>query len=314
MKRRLRMTLSLALTLTLALTLCLSLAAGAVAAASFPERIDLPDGWQPEGITDGPGTTVFVGSLADGAIWSGDVRTGQGSVLVQGASGMVAVGIDYETSANRLWVAGGPTGEVRAYDAGSGQLLETYTFSSAGFLNDVVVTRDAAFVTDSFAPELGVIPLGPAGSLSDPSAAFTLPMTGDFTFVPSGFNANGIVATQGWLIVVMSQSGELVRVDPQTGSSSVIDLGGATAASGDGLELRGGTLYVVRNFLNQVDVFRLGAKLESASLLGLITSADLDIPTTAAFAAGRLWAVNARFTTPPEPDTDYWITRLPTSP
>ena len=308
------MTRRLGMTLILAMTLGLSITAGAVAAPGFPAVIDLPDGWQPEGITNGPGTTVFVGSLANGAIWRGDVRTGEDSVPVEGASGMVAVGIDYETSTNRLWVAGGPTGEVRAYDAGSGQLLEAYTFPSAGFLNDLVVTRNAVFVTDSFAPALAVIPLGQAGSLANPSAAFTLPMTGDFTFVPGEFNANGIVATRGWLIVVMSQSGELVRVDPQTGASNVIDLGGATAGSGDGLELRGGTLYVVRNFLNQVDVFRLGPKLESASLLGSITSADLDIPTTAAFAAGRLWAVNARFTTPPTPDTAYWITKLPTKP
>ena len=308
MKRRLSMML------ILALTLCLSLVAGVVAAPAFPARIDLPDGWQPEGITDGPGTTVFAGSLANGAIWRGDVRTGDGSVLVEGAAGTVAVGVDYETSANRLWIAGGPTGEVRAYDAGSGQLLETYTFPGAGFLNDLVVTRDAVYATDSFAPTLAVIPIGRAGALTDPSEATVLPLTGDFGFVPGDFNANGIVATRGWLIVVMSATGELLRVHPQTGEATVVGLGGATTASGDGLELRGGTLYVVRNFLNQVDVFRLGAKLESASLLGSITSSELDIPTTAAFVAGKLWAVNARFTTPPTPDTEYWITRLPTSP
>jgi hypothetical protein len=38
------------------------------------------------------------------------------------------------------------------------------------------------------------------------------------------------------------------------------------------------------------------------------------VPTTAAFQAGRLWAVNAQFGTPPTPDTQYWITRLPARP
>lgn len=299
---------------TLALSLCLAISATTLAAPNFPPQLSLPDGWQPEGITAGRGSSVFVGSLADGAIWRADVRTGEGDVLAAGTSGNVAVGIDYERRADRLWVAGGPTGEVRVYDATTGELLETYGFPGSGFLNDLVVTRDAVYVTDSGAPELRVVPLGAGATLPDPSAAFSLPLTGDFSFVPGEFNANGIVAARGWLLVVMSFSGELLRVAPDSGEATVVDLAGASVASGDGMELRGSTLYVVRNFLNQVAVFRVGARLASAELEGVLTSADLDIPTTAAFQAGRLWAVNARFTTPPAPDTQYWITRLPASP
>ena len=70
----------------------------------------------------------------------GDVRTGQSRILINSASGP-AVGTEYEHRANRLWVAGGPSGEVRVYDASTGDLLQTYTFSPAGFLNDLVVTR-----------------------------------------------------------------------------------------------------------------------------------------------------------------------------
>ena len=50
------------------------------------------------------------------------------------------------------------------------------------------------------------------------------------------------------------------------------------------------------------------------SVLGEITDPGLDVPTTATVAAGRLWVVNARFTTPPTPDTEYWITQLPLRP
>ena len=46
---------------------------------NFRERIDLPAGFFPEGIESGRGTSVFVGSLFDGAIWRGDVRTGSGA-------------------------------------------------------------------------------------------------------------------------------------------------------------------------------------------------------------------------------------------
>lgn len=305
-----RLSISIALTISM----CLAATTSVLAGPNFPPLVPLPGGWQPEGITAGKGTTVFVGSLADGAIWQGDVRTGAGGILVDGVTGNVAVGIDYEVRADRLWVAGGPTGEVRAYDASTGDLLETYNFAGAGFLNDLVVTREAVYVTDSFAPLLDVIPLGPGGSLPDPTAAFSLPLSGTFTFVPGNFNANGIVAARGWLLVVMSASGELLRVDPATGLATVVDLGGASVASGDGLELRGDSLYVVRNFLNEVAMLGLGPQLASAELIGVITSPDLDIPTTAALQAGRLWAVNARFTTPPTPDTEYDIVRLPTKP
>jgi len=282
------------------------------AAPPGPSRIDLPNGWAPEGITTGPGTTVFVGSLVDGAVWKADVRTGRGSILVAGVAGNVAVGTFFERDADRLWVVGGPTGQVRAYDASSGALLQTYTFSPAGFLNDLVVTDDAVYVTDSNIQQLDVIPLGPDGALPAPGAVTTLPLSGDIHFVAGQFNANGIVAARGWLIVVQSVTGQLFRVDRATGVATEIALGaGVDASFGDGLELHGGTLYVVQNQLNRVEVFKLGPGLASASLRTVLTSSGLDIPTTAAFVRGGLYAVNARFATPVTPDTEYWITRLP---
>jgi len=284
----------------------LTIAAAPVAATSFPARIDLPDGWSPEGITAGRGLTGYVGSLADGAIAEVDLRTGSVAVLVAGVAGDVAVGLDYEDGANRLWVAGGPTGAIRAYDATTGQLLETYAVA-AGFLNDVVVTSDAVYVTDSFIQQLVVIPLGHGGALPAPGAAFALPISGDFQYV-AGFNANGIVEFSGSLIVPNSTTGQLFAIDPVTGSSvEVLPAGSVIAA--DGLERVGSTLYVVQNQLNQVAVY--GIRGPSLKSLGTVTSPELDVPTTVAFAGGRLWAVNARFGTPPGPTTEYWISQLP---
>ncbi len=316
MHRRIRSIALLASAIIVSLTLFVSPVAahGGHDKPGFPARIDLPDGWAPEGITAGRGTTVYVGSLVDGAIWKGDVKTGRNRILVAGVAGNVAVGVEYEKGADRLWVAGGPTGKVRAYSARTGKLLQEYTFSPAGFLNDLVVTRHAVYVTDSSRQQLDVIPLGWHGRLPDPSRVRTLPLTGDFAVVPNQFNANGIVARNGWLILVQSNTGKLFRVNPVTGVTRAIDLGGASVTFGDGLELHGSTLYVVRNQLNQVDVFRLGRSLRSARFKGTLTSSALEIPTTAAFVAGRLWVVNARFGTPVTPTTDYWITKLPARP
>lgn len=278
----------------------------------FPHRIDLPDGFQPEGITTGRGTTVYAGSLANGAIWSGDVRTGAGDVVIPGETGRVAVGMDYERRADRLWVAGGRTGNVTVYDATARTALMTYTIGDVGFLNDVAVTRRAVYVTDSMRRHLVVIPLGPGGALPSPDDVTTLPLTGDFQVVPNAFNANGIVAARGgrWLIIVQSATSTLFRVDPRTGATRAIELSGGSLSGGDGLELRGRTLYVVRGQPNAVVPVRLGRRLLTGEVKPSITDPDLDVPTTATFAAGRLYAVNARFGTPPGPDVDYWITKL----
>lgn len=310
MTKRLRATFALAIAAALALGGIAGPAAAAPpSSAPFPDEIALPNGWAPEGITAGRGTTVYVGSLATGSIWRGDVRTGTGSVLA-GPAGGPAVGVEYEFGANRLWVAGGPTGQVRVYDASSGALLETFQFPTGGFLNDLVATGDAVYVTDSGFGYLGVIPLGDDGSLPDPADVETLPLGGDFVLQP-GFNLNGIVAARGWLIAVQSNAGKLFRIDPATGDATEIELLGTdTVAAGDGLELRGSTLFVVRNQLNLVAEFKLGPALAAALLVDEHTSSGFAIPTTSAWQAGALYAVNARFGTPVTPDTEYWITRV----
>ena len=117
--------------------------------------------------------------------------------------------------------------------------------------------------------------------------------------------------------MVQGNAGKLFRVDPRTGDTKAIATGGYSVTNGDGLVLGNGRLYVVRNQSNLAAVFNLGSDLPSAALVGEMTSpapGALDVPTTATFALGKLWVVNARFNTPPTPTTPYRITRLPTSP
>ena len=170
---------------------------------NFPARIDLPNGFASEGIESGKGTSVFVGSLIDGAIWRGDLLTGRGRSARGRCVGSSSVGIAYEPSRDRLWVAGGGpalfgAGDVRVYDASSGELLVTYTPSGVGFLNDVTITKDAVYVTDSIVSELVVISLPADESLL--SRATKLPLTGDFEPTP-GFNLKGMVSSDDVLIV-----------------------------------------------------------------------------------------------------------------
>ena len=165
----------------LGLALLSALTAVPATANSFPDTIDLPDGWQPEGITS-DGTTLYVGSLVDGAIWRGTLQSGTGDTFIEGVDGQMAVGIDYEDAHDRLWVAGGNNHTVRVYDATSGELLETYTFDS-GFINDVVATEDAVYATDSNIQQLIVIPLGANGELPAPDDATTIELGGEIEYM-----------------------------------------------------------------------------------------------------------------------------------
>jgi hypothetical protein len=314
------MTRRFSLVLGLVLTLLLTMVPTAGAhdgdhdsTAALPTRIDLPDGFQPEGITSGFHGRLYVGSVANGAIWRGSARSGEGRILVEGVAGRQATGIHIDWR-GRLWVAGANNHTIRVYNALTGRLLQTYEFPTAGFINDLAITRRAVYATDSNNAQLAVVPLGRFGRLPAPSKATLLPLTGDFA-LQAGFNNNGIVAKRGWLIVVQSNTGFLFRVDPKTGATRRIDTGGELVTNGDGLAARNGKLYVVRNQNNLVAVFNLGSDLLSASFLGTITSVgNLDVPTTATFALDALWAVNARFGVASPATADYWITRLPTSP
>ena len=288
--------------------------AGAGAAERFPELIGLPDGWQPEGIVTGQGPVLYAGSLAGLGLYEVDLRTGEGQLLADG-EGRTTVGLSFDQRTNYIFAAGGPDRSAYVFDADSGELVRTYTFDGAGsitFLNDVIVTRRAAYFTDSFSPVLYRVELGPGGRLLDQGAVETIPLSGEFGFVPGEFNSNGIEATPNGrsLIVVNSTLGTLYHVDPDTGEATEIDLDGESVTSGDGILLQGKTLYVLRNQLNRIAVIRLSPDLGSGSLIDTITDDNFDVQTTLALLGSRLYAVNARFGTPPTPTTEYSIVQV----
>ena len=270
------------------------LALGAVAAAAaFPQVIQLPRGFQPEGIEVGRGTTFYVGSVANGAIYRGNLRTGAGSILVTGQSGRAATGIELDRF-NRLFVAGAGTGDAYVYNARTAALIRTYDFASSDtFVNDVVVTRNAAYFTDSRKAVLYVVRIGVGGALGN---FRTLALTGDFALA-GGFNLNGIDATPNGktLIAVQSNNGKLFRIDPATGVARAISLGSESVPNGDGILLTGKTLYVVQNQLNRVAVISLSPDVSSGRVVTRLTDPDFAVPTTIDDHGRRLYAVNARF-------------------
>ena len=290
-------------------------ASGAAAAAGRtplgPRTIDLPAGFQPEGIAIGPQPYAFFGSRATGAIYRASLLTGLGEVINPGP-GTPSLGMKVDAR-GRLFVAGGSGGDGRVIDARTGELLASYRFTDQpSFVNDVVLTSDAAWFTDSTNPVLYRLPLTRHVDLPAADGVVRVPLTGDIVY-GAGINANGIARTPdgAGLLIVQSGTGLLFRVDPATGVTRTVDLGGELLTNGDGLLIDGRTLYVVQNRLNTLAVLRLDLAGTSGRVAERVTDPGFDVPTTVAAYGKRLYLPNARFTTPPTPTTPYTAVAIP---
>jgi hypothetical protein len=284
-----------------ALALLLLLAPAAPAGSPAQRTIALPDEFRPEGIASGSGASFYVGSIPQGSVFRGSYRTGEGEVLVPPHPGRAHTGLKVDTRHDRLFVSGGASKGIYVYDADSGADVASFALPDAGFVNDVVLTRRAAYFTDSQVQQLYRVARGKDGSIGEPTR---LPITGEFQYT-TGFNANGIEALPGGrtLIVVKSNTGQLFTVDAKSGASREIVLN-TPVAFGDGLLLHGRTLYVVQNQLNRVAVVKLGHRLTRGRVIGYLTDDKLEVPTTIAPFKHFIYAVNARFDLPDDSDDD----------
>jgi sugar lactone lactonase YvrE len=282
-------------------------------ATDWPDVIPLPTGFQPEGIDIAGGHTFYVGSIPTGAVYRGDLRTGEGDVLVPAQPGRAAIGVDVDTR-DRIFVAGGPTGMAWVYDARTGATLASYQLatSTTTFVNDVVVTKDAAWFTESQAAVLYRVPIGPGGELGSQADVQRVPLGGDFMMGP-GFNVNGIDATPDGetLVIVQSNLGRLYTVDTD-GVADLVELSGGNVMQGDGILLHGRVLYVVQNRMNRIAVVELAADLGSGTITDHLTDPDFDVPTTIARFGTDLYAVNARFGVMDPATQPYSVVRVET--
>jgi outer membrane protein assembly factor BamB len=280
---------------------------GVALAVKGPDKIALPEGFRPEGIAAGQGRSIYVGSIPTGRVLEIDTKTGDVTEAVPAREDHAATGLKYDRREDRLFVSGGPTGKAFVYDASTGDELAAFQLTAAGqptFINDVVLTRSRAYFTDSRQPAIYAVDRDLSSVTRVELSGF--PMT-------AGNNLNGIEAASNGrvLLAIQSSEGVLWRIDPATGAYSPVDLGGATLPAGDGLLLvNSRTLLVVQNRLNQIAVVRLDRDYRSGRIVDTITDPDFDVPTTVARKRGSLYLPNARFTTPPTPQTEYSVVRV----
>jgi sugar lactone lactonase YvrE len=270
---------------------------GVASAAPFPEVITLPGATSAEGIATGIGSTFYAGDLFTGDIYRGDLRSGAAAKFVDAASGRMAVGMKVDVARGLLVVAGGFTGQGYVYDTRSGAdvaVLELADPTTGVIINDVAISRDAAWFTESFHPHLYRVPIAPDGSVGAPSQ---LVVTGPAAHLSGDFNLNGIAVTPEGETLIVAHSGDatLYTVDPATGASAAIS--GASVPTVDGILLEAGRLWAVQNFLNQVTELQLSPDLTSATVEKVITNPAFQVPTTVARDGNHLALVNAKFDT-----------------
>jgi sugar lactone lactonase YvrE len=291
-------------TLLLGATVGLVVAAVPPAAASPPHVIVLPGASSAEGIAKGEGDTFYAGDLFLGDIFRGDLEDRTAELFIDAPDGRGAVGMFADLEHDLLFVAGGFTGQAYVYDLDSGATVASYQFAMPPtVINDVTVTPDGAWFTDSLQATLFFVPVDRQG---EPGEFRTLELHGPAADTSGEFNLNGIAATEdgGTLIVAHSASGALYTVDPDTGRSA--EIAGVDVPAVDGIVLQDRELWAVQNELNQVSEVRLNSALTAGSIEEEITDRAFQTPTTAIRFGGRLAVVNAKFDTGFPPTADRY--------
>jgi hypothetical protein len=287
--------------------------------------VPLPNDFAPEGIAV-DGSTFYAGSLVDGDVYRGNLRSGRGSIFIDAPPGRQAVGMKVEKSRHRLWVAGGFHGRGYVYDTRSGATVADITLTTAAptLINDVVVTKRGAYFTDSFNPVLYHVPISRHGRIGTPR---TIALSGPATTITPEPNLNGIDASRDGSVLIVGHTalGAMMTVDPVTGASRTIRIKGGTITAGtpDGILLLGRSLWVVENFAERLVEVRLDRKYTRGTIDTVITDADVHglfrVPTTVGAYGKRLALVNGRFDLglPPPfgtgapPGTDFDVVIVP---
>ncbi|MDT7580802.1 MAG: hypothetical protein QOK35_2066 [Pseudonocardiales bacterium] len=280
---------------------------GASTAEAEDVGYDLPEaGVFLEGIgLDQATKTIYVTATnRDGTIYRGRAGDERLEVWQGPRAGDNGRGIDVD-AAGRVYVAGGPSAEVRVFSREGTLLAELPTGEAGSFLNDLRVGPDGTvYVTDSSLPRIWRVTVDGRGTWRIEK---WLDVSATIAYTPSltDFDLGGIVVTDDERSIVTAQgtTGRLWRIDLATRAIARIPINGPDVVNADGLVLHGHDLYVVQNFSRQITKLRLAGNAGAARTEDTIpTPADRTF-TTAKEAGGDLLVVDSKFGFTPEQAT-----------
>jgi hypothetical protein len=292
----------------------------------FPKLVSALTGAPPEGFAIGRSYTAYNGSI-DGSIYKMNLRTGEGEILVEAEpdfdifTDCYKLGMRVDPRSNYLFVAGCQIGNAYVFDAETGEEIMQYQLAPefATVINDLTITKDAVYFTDSFLPVLYRLPLGPRGRIpANADAATVIPLPDNFINLdPFCCAGNGIVSSADGktLIVGHSNNAQLFRVDTTTGDVDEIIVDPPLSGFLDGIVLHENVLYILTPTFGPPDpemiqVVALDDAWLTGERLGFITDPSLDGPASGGMFGDSLYVNKARYFDFPESDTEYWITKL----
>lgn len=305
-----------------------SFAAAAVAGtllsvtASGPARADgtrrsstiaLPSASQfPEGIAVDE-DRLYISSAATGAIATADPEASRARPFIPAGQDGMTSSIGLNVRRDRLYAAGGASGSVFVFNADTGRLVRRFDTGAGGFINDLAFDRSGnVYLTDSFRPVVWRISAADIRPGPPAQAQPWLDLTGTPISYQAGFNLNGIELTGDgrYLLTVQTNTGTLFRISLATREVIAVDLGGHTLAGGDGMLLRGNTLWAVTDPV--VTKVALTDGYTRGTVVSRTGDPSFSTPTTIETAEGRLFVVNSQFAQAGgTPTLPFTVSRVP---
>ena len=315
---------------TAVILLALPILTASAGGKAFPKIVPALEGAPPEGFTIGKGHTAYNGSI-DGSIYKVNLRNGQGETLVEAEPDFdwetecFKLGMRVDRRSNYLFVAGCINGDAYVFDADTGEEIMKYQLGPEGEFalpNDLAITKNAVYFTDSYLPLLYRLPLSKNGRLPPADAVTAIHLPDEFILNPESdpcCGGNGIVATPNGktLIVGHSNLSRLYRVDPATGVVDEIIVEPPLSGFLDGIVLYDGVLFILTPDgsdtyppEDRIQVVVLDEAMLTGTLLGTIMDPGMDGVASGAMHGDSLYVNNARYWDYPGPPTEYWITKL----
>ncbi|KAF8072620.1 ASF1B [Scenedesmus sp. PABB004] len=300
----------------------LLLAAGAAllaaADAVTTSLIPLPDGIRPEGVAAGGSNDLWVACLS-GAVVHVDLATNT-STVVHRQAGVALSGAKFDAAQSALFAAGSLSGSGYVFHVARGASgawtvarVEAVQLGTPllSYINDVALSDDRAYFTDSFSATLWSVPRASPPPGGAPRAVQAHHLGAAFATQLGQFRANGaaVYASGGGedvLLLANTHTGHLYRAAvpkaPPHAPAVVTELALPPAPPGstskqlllDGVAVAGpGLAFVADNYNNRVWGVALGPGAGGAAVRCLLDPPTLGVPTTLALVGRTLWAVNA---------------------
>lgn len=282
------------------------------------------DAAYPEGVAVDPVSgKIYLNSASTGFLVRVDPVSGSAEVVADPLKrtpeelqlpGSYALGLKVDAQ-GRAWVAGGRSGSAHVINSHTGQTLARLTTPpTTGLLNDVVLTENSAFFTDTRRPMLW---RASTDSLNDGPLEPWLSLENSPIAYGEGANLNGIAASQDgkYLIVVHMGHGKLFRISTEDRQIEEIMIHGGSLEGGDGLLIHGDRLFVVRQPAQEIVALKLSDDLLHAQEIKRISSPVLKWPATLAISGDRLIVGNSQLNQRPSntPNLPFDLAIVPLS-